>query len=313
MNAVEMKERERASWTAVAPGWRKHDARLTGAFGPVSERLLDLVGVSAGKRVLDMACGTGEPAIPAAVRVGSTGFVLATDLVGEMIAFAREKAQARGLANIEFRETDGELLDLPPASFDAVTMRWGLMFMPDPVAALKGAKAALKAGGRIALSNWGPPDRNPWAAIPLACIRKYIEIPPPVPGQTGLFSFANPGCIRTVMGEAGFQNIEVEPFDVVWQRPTSGAAYFDEVIEIAGPLASLYSRHRRWRQAGVCGRRGARGREAVDRNLDDRTARDDVDRVGGCLTECGGAWTQSSLRALAIPGGMPDGATQGEE
>jgi ubiquinone/menaquinone biosynthesis C-methylase UbiE len=242
VDTAEMKARELKAWTAVTAGWRKHDARLVKAFGPVSERMLDKAGVGPGHRVLDIACGTGEPAIPAAERVGPKGHVLATDFVGEMIAFAREKAVAHGLTNIEFREVDGEMLDLPAGAFQAITMRWGLMFMPDPIRCLTRAHRALSSGGRIAVANWGPPDKNPWASVPIGCIRKYMDLPAPVPGQTGLFAFADPERIRATMKAAGFQEIDVEPFDVLWAGPVDGRAYFHEVMELAGPLAALYAK-----------------------------------------------------------------------
>jgi cyclopropane fatty-acyl-phospholipid synthase-like methyltransferase len=93
-SADEVKSRELQSWTSVAPGWRRHDRRLTEAFGAVSRALLDRAGVKEGDAVLDVACGTGEPAIPAAVRVGPKGRVVATDFVASMVDFAREKAAA---------------------------------------------------------------------------------------------------------------------------------------------------------------------------------------------------------------------------
>src|SRR5262245_57161799 len=108
MNASDMKAKEFQSWSSVVPGWRKHDARLSKAFNVVSIALLDKAGVKPGHHVLDVACGTGEPAIPAAQRVGPKGRVHATDLVAGMIAFAKEKAAAAALDNIEFVVTDGE-------------------------------------------------------------------------------------------------------------------------------------------------------------------------------------------------------------
>ncbi|MGH7268355.1 MAG: class I SAM-dependent methyltransferase [Candidatus Rokuibacteriota bacterium] len=241
-HAEDVKAKELQAWSSVVPGWRKHDKRLTEAFGGVSLALLDRAGVEAGHAVLDVACGTGEPAIPAARRIGAKGRVFAADIVAGMVEFAREKAAAAGLHNIEFRVIDGETLDLPSATFDAATMRWGLMFMPDPAACLQRIHRALKPGRRLALATWGPPDRNPWASVPLAVIRKYVELPPPGPGQTGIFAFADPDRIRQAMAEVGFRDIAVEGFDVLWAGPESGQAYFGEVLEMAGPLASLYAR-----------------------------------------------------------------------
>lgn len=238
----EMKAKEHQSWSSVSPGWRKHDRRLTEAFRVVSLALLDKAGVREGSRVLDVACGTGEPAIPAAHRVGAGGTVLATDFVDGMVAFAREKSVAAGLKNIEFRIMDGEQLALPHASFDAATMRWGIMFMPDPVACLRHIHLALKPGAKVALATWGAPDRNAWASIPLGVMKRHMELPPPVPGQTGIFSFADPKRIRDTLGAAGFADVEVENLDVMWAGPDSGRAYFEEVMELAGPLASLYAK-----------------------------------------------------------------------
>lgn len=239
-NPAESKAREFNSWQSVVPGWRKHDQLLKDAFGSVSEALLDRAGVSEGQQVLDVACGTGEPAIPAALRVGPNGMVTASDFVPEMVAFARDKAQALGIGHIEFQVADGEQIAAPASSYDAATMRWGLMFMPDPVACLSGIRKALKPGARFATACWAGPEDNPWASLPLNVLKRYIELPQP--GQTGIFAFADPDRIRSVMAEAGFRDISVEPMDVLWSGADSGADYFQQVIEMAGPLASLYAK-----------------------------------------------------------------------
>lgn len=225
----------------MAPGWRKHDQHLKDAFDSVSEALLDGAAIVEGQQVLDVACGTGEPAIPAALRVGPTGKVTATDFVPEMVAIAKEKARARGLVQIEFQVVDGEQLALPTAAYDAATMRWGLMFMPDPVACLSRIHQALRTGARFATACWAGPEDNPWASLPLRILKKYMELPEPAPGQTGIFAYADPDLIRTVMADGGFSNISIEAMDVLWAGAESGGDYFQQVIEMAGPLASLYA------------------------------------------------------------------------
>jgi ubiquinone/menaquinone biosynthesis C-methylase UbiE len=241
-SAEDVKSREQRTWASVVPGWRKHDRRLTEAFGRVSLALLDRAGVVEGAAVLDVACGTGEPALPAARRVGAKGRVLATDFVADMVAFAREKAAAAGLSNIEFRVMDGEQLDLPAAAFDAATMRWGLMFMPDPVACLQRIHRALRPGARLALATWAAPERNPWASVPMRVLARYMELPTPVPGQTGIFAFADPDRLRRSMAAAGFEDVAIEDLDVLWAGAESGRAYFGDVIDMAGPLAVLYDK-----------------------------------------------------------------------
>ena len=94
-DTADLKEREHKTWTGVAPGWRKHDEFLVRAAHPVTQRMLDLLHLAPGMRVLDIACGTGEPAIPAAERVEPGGQVVGTDFVEEMLAFrARESVWA---------------------------------------------------------------------------------------------------------------------------------------------------------------------------------------------------------------------------
>ena len=138
--------------------------------------------------------------------------------------------------------TDGELLDLPSTTFDAATMRWGLMFMPEPVACLKRIHRALKPGAAFATATWAAPDKNPWASVPLAVMKHYLDLPAPVPGQTGIFAFADPQRLKTSISAAGFRDVGIESFDVLWAGPASIREYFGEVIEMAGPLASLYGK-----------------------------------------------------------------------
>lgn len=242
MNPVETKQRELASWTHVAPGWAKHTPAISALFGPVTARMFALAGLQDRQRVLDIACGAGDPAIPAAQQVGRFGRVVGIDFVSEMIDAARARAQALELTNIEFQLADAENIQLPDSIFDVCTMRWGLMFMPEPARCLATARAALKDGGRLVLSCWAGPERNPWAAIPLAVIKRYIDVPQPAPGATGIFSFADPDRIRTVLAEAGFTDIQVEAFELTAADSATGAEYFTLVSEIAGPLAGLLQR-----------------------------------------------------------------------
>ena len=240
MDVQAAKDREVAGWTATAAGWNRHHAFFERYTAPVSEQLIRKAGIRPGMRVLDIACGTGHPALAIAERVGPAGFVLGTDLVEPVVAFARERAREAGLTNVEFRRVDGEALDVPPASFDAVTMRWGIMFMPSPVDAMKGAHAALKPGGRIALAAWAAPERNPFAMIAMSVIRRRLNLPPPPPGTPGIFAFADPDRLRAVLEAGGFRDVEVEPLDLVAGEYASGEEYWAFMRDIAAPINALY-------------------------------------------------------------------------
>ena len=100
----------------AAAAWQRSGAARAQLLGPLTERMLDLAGVSLGHRVLDVGAGTGEQTLAAARRVGPSGAVLATDIATEMLALAAEAAAQAGFRNVETRLRDARNLDLEPGS-----------------------------------------------------------------------------------------------------------------------------------------------------------------------------------------------------
>ena len=235
----EIKDRERQTWGSVAEGWRKNDEQLRQNAEAVTQRMLDLARISKGHWVLDVASGTGEPAIPAAHRVGPSGKVVGTDLVDEMLAIARDKARQQQIDNIEFLCVDGETLPFDPESFHAATIRWGLMFMPDPVACLRQAHGSMKKGGRMVVSCWAEPERNPFFTHLTSVLSQFMDLPQPPPNAPGVFAFADPDRLVSVLQESGFQDIEVEDLTINMVEVDSGEEYWDMMGEMAGPVVQL--------------------------------------------------------------------------
>lgn len=240
-DAAAFKAREQKTWSTVAPGWRTHDTFLMQASAPVTQRMLQRAGLGPGHRVLDIAAGTGEPAIPAARMVGAGGSVIATDFAEDMLTVAREKALRAGVNNVEFRRVDGEALDFPDASFDAVTMRFGIMFMPEPDTCLRAVHRVLRPGGRIALATWAAPEKNTWASIAAGILSKLANAPPPKPGAPGIFAFGDANRLTVDLQAAGFRDVKVEPVEVLMADHNSADEYLAFLLEIAGPLAVLWS------------------------------------------------------------------------
>ena len=111
-------------WNSVAPAWQKWWKTIERGTEGVSRRLVELVEIKPGSRVLDIATGIGEPALTAPNQVGKSGHVLATDISPQMLSFAKQRAISLGLQDvIEFKEGDAETIDLPPSTFDAATMQ----------------------------------------------------------------------------------------------------------------------------------------------------------------------------------------------
>jgi len=236
---AELKERERQHWMSAAEGWRRRDELLRKGAAPVTERMLDLSKISSGSRLLDIASGTGEPAIPAAQRVGESGKVVGTDLVDAILAVAREKTAAMNLGNIEFHCLDAEKLDFTEGSFDAVTLRWGLMFMPDPEACLAAAHKVLKQKGRIVLACWAAPEKNPFVSLLMKTLSNYLEIPTPPYGSPGTFAFSDSARLRNILQSTGFRNIVLEElaFDVL--EVPDGRAYWEAISDLAAPSMAI--------------------------------------------------------------------------
>ncbi len=235
-----LKQQQHDTWESVAPGWARWDERLRRLTQPVTDRLAE--EVRQGDRVLDVSSGVGEPAITLAEHVGPSGSVLGTDLVEAMIESARVNAAARGASNVEFRKMDGERLDVPAGSFDAAIIRWGLMFMPDPLACLSRVKAALRPGGRLALTVWAGPDRNPWVALPMRILLGHLEVPPPEPGAPGIFALADWERLQDIIESASFTNVLHEELALPMSDTDSGAEYLRLMLDLAGPIASLFAR-----------------------------------------------------------------------
>ncbi len=232
-------DREHNTWRNVSGGWRKNDARLRESADPVTQRMLDGANISAGHHVLDIASGTGEPAIPAAHRVGETGHVIGIDLVDEMLAIARDKAEAQSLRNIDFQTVDGSGMPFEANRFDAATCRWGLMFMPQPQDMLQQIHHVLKDEGRLAIACWAEPERNPFFTHAMSILVKHMEVPQPLPGAPGVFAFADRQRLEDTLRDSGFRDITIEDHSFNMIEAQSGEEYWQIMEELAGPIAIL--------------------------------------------------------------------------
>ncbi len=235
----DLKQRERSAWASVADGWQRQDALLRKGAAPVTARMLELAGITAGSHVLDIASGTGEPAISAAQRAGASGKVIGIDLTEEMLAYARHKASEAGVTNIEFHCADGETLDYAADSFDAVTIRWGLMFMPAPGDCLKLAHDVMKQQGRIAIACWSEAEKNPFVSLLIKTLEKYMEVPKPPAGTPGIFSMADPDRLQNIIATAGFRKIELEELQINVIEVDDGSAYWEAISDLAAPVMTL--------------------------------------------------------------------------
>lgn len=195
--------------------WREYDETELRLTAPVSERMMDLADLGPGMRVLDLATGRGEPAVRAARRVAPDGMVVGVDVSKAMLRMARERADREGIVNLELIGTDAEtLLGVKARRFDVTVVRWGLMYLDSPVAALESARRAMVSGGLLVAAVWAEPERVPYYTLPRSVLERYRPLPPIDPEAPGTFRYADLGRLQRDFAAAGFAIEHVEEIDV---------------------------------------------------------------------------------------------------
>jgi ubiquinone/menaquinone biosynthesis C-methylase UbiE len=190
---------QRYGWDAAAPlyddAWRQR-------LAPVQRKLVDACDLTQGLRVVELASGSGLVTFPVAEAVGPDGFVLATDISGEMVAVGTDNASRLGLTNVTFRRMNSEALECEDASFDRALCSLGLMYMPNPRVAISEMKRVVCSGGRVGALVWGERKNCGWADIfPIVDARVKSEVCPL------FFSLGTPGALASGLEAAGLSDI----------------------------------------------------------------------------------------------------------
>jgi SAM-dependent methyltransferase len=214
----------RTQWEGAAPGWAHWETTIATWVEPATEAMLDMAGVSAGARVLDLASGAGSQTLRAAQRVGAQGHVVASDIAETMLHYVQENARAAGLTNVTTLAGAAEDLDVAAESFDAVICRVGLMLFSNPAKALRAVRRALRPRGRIAVVVFTTPATNPFMAKPMQILLRHAGKTPPAPGQPGIFALGAPGVIERLFADSGFVGVEQRTVPVAFRMPSAAQA-----------------------------------------------------------------------------------------
>lgn len=219
------KEYTRDTWNESAPSYGPVRANLDKWNAP----LLARAAPRAGMRVLDVACGDGEPALSIARVVRPTGRVVGIDLSERMIGVACERAKDAQLSNVDFQVMDAEELTFPDASFDLVTCRFGLQIVTDPDAAIRESLRVLKPGGRIVATVWGPGERCPAMHVLLGPMLEFAE-----PDETGYlptpYEMGGDGELVDILTKAGFADAREHRSTHDWEF-ASVEGYFQGMLK----------------------------------------------------------------------------------
>ena len=198
------KAKASATYNAAADSYDDPANSFWERFG---RRTIERLHLHPGEHVLDVCCGSGASAIPAAEKVAPEGFVLGVDLAEKLLQRARSKATKRGLRNLEFRVGDMLDLRLPSSDFDAVVCVFGIFFVPDMRTGVQALWEAVHPGGKLSITTWGPRWFEPATTAFWNSVR---EVRPDLyKGFNPWDRICNPESVRALLAEAGIQQAEV--------------------------------------------------------------------------------------------------------
>jgi ubiquinone/menaquinone biosynthesis C-methylase UbiE len=223
-------------WDRGAAGWGRR-ADSVQEFGMrVSVWLVEHLDLQPGQTVLELAAGPGDSGFLAAELVKPGGKLISSDASRAMLGVATGRARDLGVTNVEFKQLELEWIDLPTASVHAVLCRWGLMFAVDPAAALTEMRRVITPGGKVALSVWDTPAKNPWATVINRAMVELGYAEPPDPQAPGMFALGDAERLRTLLEDAGFVEPLVESVELT--RPAANVADFvEESLDLNAQLA----------------------------------------------------------------------------
>src|SRR5580765_3480273 len=218
--------------------WEKGDfTRIAATMRQSGEALVNELGVTKGLDVLDLGCGDGTTALPAA-KLGAN--VLGVDIAQNLVAAGNKRAQDQGLSNLRFQEGDAsDLREVKDASFDLVVSIFGAMFAPKPFDVAKEMVRVTRPGGRIVMGNWIPNDPTLVAQI-LKISSAYT--PPPPEGFISPMTWGVESHVLERFGAAGVppENISCERDTFTFRFDGAPAAYVNEFRDYYGPTMNAF-------------------------------------------------------------------------
>ena len=224
-------------WETIAPSWERRQAFVEENAGPVRRWMLDELAPRPGDTILELAAGAGQTGFEATRLLGADGRLITTDFAPAMLEAARRRGRELGIENVEYRVIDAERMELGADSVDGVLCRYGYMLMPDPAAALSETRRVLRAGGRLVMAVFGPPDRNPFFAIIAMALVQRGHMPPPAPDGPGLFSMASEERTTRLLEGAGFTAVRTEMVPAPRFPFRDVEEYMSLIGDTAGPIA----------------------------------------------------------------------------
>jgi SAM-dependent methyltransferase len=224
-------------WNGEAgASWAKRQQRMDALLAPISDATIAAARCEPGDRVLDVGCGCGDTSL----RLAKSGArVTGVDVSEPMLTRAKERAREER-SSATFTLADASTATLT-ADHTLLFSRFGVMFFSAPTAAFTNLHRALRGDGRLCFVCWQPPQNNPWIMTPTLAARPFLPPQPTLdPRAPGPFAFAEADYVRSILTEAGFKNVAIDPFTTALVLGDGIDSAVEMVCEV-GPLSRSLS------------------------------------------------------------------------
>ncbi len=224
--------------------WREHLGPMEVMLRPVDAPLIDALAIDAPCRVADIACGGGATSATVFERAPAGTEVHGVDINAGLVEVAGRRSSD---ARLSFEVGDVEAMEPRHAAYERLVSRFGTMFFRDPPRAFRRLRAWLVPGGRFAFAVWGAPADNPWASVVRDAVARVVELPAPRTDAPGPFRYAEPGSLRALLNEAGYEGLETRewrgelriggglPADAAADYALAAFSTFARLLDDAGP------------------------------------------------------------------------------
>lgn len=221
-------------WNGTAgQAWTDLQALIDRLLLPFQRHLVETVGATTARDVLDIGCGTGAVTRAIAQQFGDAGRCTGIDISAPMIALARQLS-GKGNGTTDFICADAQHYGFEPQRYDAAVSRFGIMFFEDPASAFANLRASLRGGALLHGVAWRDSADNPFmTAAERAAAPLLPQLPPRRADGPGQFAFADPRRIRRFLADSGWSAIAIEPLDLPCRL---SVADLDDYVARMGPV-----------------------------------------------------------------------------